>query len=70
METFSYQTWFAIRYQGAELTLATEMVLPFAVYLVALSVKTFLSSLLNADHRYSAFPVASAMGGSSGHCLM
>ncbi|MDP8999862.1 MAG: hypothetical protein M3O46_07100, partial [Myxococcota bacterium] len=38
------------------------MTVPFAVYLVALSVKTFFASILNAEHLYGPLPVASALG--------
>ena len=54
--------WFRVRYHGADFVLAAQMVVPFAVFLVALSVKTFFSALLAADHKFFALPVASALG--------
>src|SRR5262249_17795159 len=54
--------WFRYRYEGTAFATAALMVGPFAVYLVALSVKTFLSAVLNAEHRFFAYPVASAAG--------
>lgn len=54
--------WFSVRYQGAELALASRMVPAFCAYLVALSVRTFFGAVLNADHRFFAAPVASAIG--------
>ena len=54
--------WFALRYSGAELHVALGLVVPFTLYLVALSVKTFFTAWLNAEHRYFAYPVASALG--------
>ncbi len=51
---------FAVRYDGAELALAAKMVPIFCLYLVALSVRTFLVAVLNAEHRYFAHPVAGA----------
>lgn len=54
--------WFAARYAGPSRTAALWMVAPFGGYLVALAVKTFLASMLNAEHRYAAQPVASALG--------
>jgi putative peptidoglycan lipid II flippase len=54
--------WFGVRYAGAELHVALGLVVPFTLYLVALSVKTFFTAWLNAEHRYFAYPVASALG--------
>jgi putative peptidoglycan lipid II flippase len=54
--------WFAARYAGAARAVALEMVAPFGAYLVALGVKTFLASMLNAEHRYASQPIASALG--------
>jgi putative peptidoglycan lipid II flippase len=54
--------WFAARYAGPARTAALSMVAPFSAYLVALSVKTFLGSMLNADHRYVPLPVANGLG--------
>jgi putative peptidoglycan lipid II flippase len=54
--------WFRVRYQGDAFDAAARMVLPFGAYLVALCVKTFFAALLNAEHRYLPFSVASALG--------
>jgi putative peptidoglycan lipid II flippase len=54
--------WFALRYHGAERTVSLTIVPPFSAYLVALSVKTYLSAMLGAEHQYAPLPVASALG--------
>jgi putative peptidoglycan lipid II flippase len=54
--------WFGIRYSGPDLTVAAKMVVPFCLYLVALSVRTFFVAILNADHRFFAYPVSSCVG--------
>jgi putative peptidoglycan lipid II flippase len=54
--------WLAMRYTGPARALALSMTVPFALYLVALSVKTFFASMLNAEHIYAPLPIASAAG--------
>ena len=54
--------WFAVRYSGGARAIALWMVVPFALTLVVLGVKTFLSSMLSAAHRYAPTPVAAAVG--------
>lgn len=54
--------FFGVRYDGADFSLAAAMIPAFCCYLVALSFKTFFAALLNADHHYFVFPVASALG--------
>ncbi len=54
--------WFSVRFAGAEMHVALGLVVPFTVYLVALSVKTFFVAWLNAEHRYLPYPIASALG--------
>jgi putative peptidoglycan lipid II flippase len=54
--------WFWARYTGDARAAALAMVAPFALYLVALAVKTFLAAMLNAEHRYVPLPIASALG--------
>jgi putative peptidoglycan lipid II flippase len=54
--------WFAVRYTGPARAAALSMIVPFAGYLVALSVKTFLGATLSAEHRYLPAPFASAAG--------
>jgi putative peptidoglycan lipid II flippase len=55
-------TWFAVRYGGEARAAALVMIGPFALYLVALSAKTFFASVLNAEHRYLPLPFASFLG--------
>jgi putative peptidoglycan lipid II flippase len=54
--------WFGSRYTGDARRLALTSVPPFAIGLVALAVKTFLASVLNAEHRYRSLPVATGAG--------
>ncbi len=54
--------WFSVRYAGPARSIALEAIAPFGVYLVALSVKTFLASMLSAEHSYRPQPVAAALG--------
>jgi putative peptidoglycan lipid II flippase len=54
--------WFATRYVGPARTVALWMVLPFSLYLLALTVKTFFAAMLTAEHRYLPLPVAAAAG--------
>ena len=49
-------------FRGADLALSLRMIAPFSLYLVALSVKWFFVALLNAEHRFFAFPLASCVG--------
>ncbi len=53
--------WFALRYVGPARTVALSLVPPFSAYLVALSIKTFLASMLAAEHQYVPLPVANAL---------
>jgi putative peptidoglycan lipid II flippase len=54
--------WFSVRYTGDARTAALWMVAPFAAYLAALSLKTYLASMLAADHHYVPLPGATAAG--------
>jgi len=54
--------WFTLRFSGPARATALWMVVPFSLYLVALSVKTFFASMLTAEHRYIPSPVAGAVG--------
>ena len=54
--------WFRYRYAGTSFTLAATMVPVFSAYLVALTVKTFFVAILNSEHQFFAFPVASFVG--------
>lgn len=54
--------WFAYRYDGAEFVLSAKMVVPFALYLVAISTRTFFASLLVVEHHYVVQSIASGIG--------
>jgi len=54
--------WFRFRYSGTAFQLAATMVPLFSLYLVSLTVKTFFVAILNSEHRFFAFPVASFIG--------
>jgi putative peptidoglycan lipid II flippase len=54
--------YFTVRYDGPDLALATRMVIPFGLFLVALCLKTFFVAVLNSEHRYFAQPVAASFG--------
>ena len=54
--------WFRLRYDGPAFTLASRMIPPFCVFLVALSIKTFFVAILNSEHHFAAYPVASSIG--------
>ena len=54
--------WFSVRYTGGARTVALWMVAPLALTLVALAVKTFLASVLSAEHHYAPAPVAAGVG--------
>jgi putative peptidoglycan lipid II flippase len=53
---------FFIAFSGADLALAVKMVAPFALFLVAMSTRTFFGTLLASEHRYLVQPVASCLG--------
>jgi len=55
-------SWFSWRYTGGARAVALWMVAPFALTLVALAVKTFLASMLSAEHHYVPAPVAAGVG--------
>lgn len=54
--------WFSFRYEGEDLSLARTMAVPFTLYLLAMSTRTFFSTLLATEKRYFVQPVASALG--------
>jgi putative peptidoglycan lipid II flippase len=54
--------WFRYRYEGTSFTLAAMMVPLFSAYLVSLTIKTFFVAILNSEHQFFAFPVASFVG--------
>ncbi len=54
--------WFRFRYEGSSFALAAAMVPLFSIFLVALTVKSFFVAILNSEHRYFAYPVASFFG--------
>ncbi len=53
---------FAFRFEGGALSLALRMVVPFSCFLVAMSTRTFFSTLLAVEGRYVVQPVASCLG--------
>lgn len=53
---------FAFRFSGPDLTLAARMVVPFTLFLVATSTRTFFGTLLAVEHRFLVQPVASCLG--------
>ena len=53
---------FALRFDGTDFTLATKMVVPFSLYLVAMSTRTFFATLLAARHSFFTQPIASCIG--------
>lgn len=53
---------FALRFEGASFGLAARMVLPFSVFLVATTTRTFFGAVLTAEHHYVVQPIASAVG--------
>lgn len=54
--------WFRARYEGPEFAAAAWMIPPFSFLLLALALKTFFGTLLNAEHHYFALPVANVLG--------
>jgi putative peptidoglycan lipid II flippase len=54
--------WFRIRYEDASFALAARMVLPFCVYLVAMSTRTFFSTLCVVERQFFIQPIASFLG--------
>jgi putative peptidoglycan lipid II flippase len=54
--------WFTLRFTGPARAAALWMVVPFSLYLVALSVKTFYASMLTAERVFVPPPIAAAFG--------
>ncbi|WP_394832627.1 hypothetical protein LVJ94_39600 [Pendulispora rubella] len=54
--------FFTLKYEGADRVLANAMILPFVLYLVVLSVRTFFATLLATEHHFVIQPVASGLG--------
>jgi putative peptidoglycan lipid II flippase len=53
---------FALRFDGADFGLAAQMVVPFTIFLVAMSTRTFFTTLLASRHQFIAQPIASCFG--------
>ena len=51
-----------LRYTGDDLTLAIQLTPPLAAGLVVLSLRTCYGAVLNAEHAFTAPPIASALG--------
>ena len=54
--------YFRMKYGAADLELAAKMVVPFSLFLLALSVKTLLFALLSAEKKFFQQPILSAVG--------
>jgi putative peptidoglycan lipid II flippase len=54
--------WFWIRYEGPSFALAAQMVPPFCLYLVAMSTRTFFSTLCVVERQFFIQPIASFLG--------
>jgi len=54
--------WFRIRYDDASFGLAARMVPPFCAYLVAMSTRTFFSTLAVVERQFFIQPIASFLG--------
>ena len=54
--------WFRFRYDAPHFAIAARMVVPFSLYLVAMSTRTFFSTLLVVERRFFVQPLASAGG--------
>jgi putative peptidoglycan lipid II flippase len=55
-------TWFRIRYEGSAFITAARMVPPFCGYLVAMSTRTFFSTLAVVEKQFFIQPIASFVG--------
>jgi len=55
-------TWFSIRYEGSAFITAARMVPPFCLYLVAMSTRTFFSTLAVVERQFFIQPIASFVG--------
>lgn len=55
-------TWFRIRYEGSAFITAARMVPAFCLYLVAMSTRTFFSTLAVVERQFFVQPVASFVG--------
>jgi putative peptidoglycan lipid II flippase len=54
--------WFRIRYDDASFAVAARMVPPFCAYLVAMSTRTFFSTLCVVERQFFIQPIASFLG--------
>ncbi len=54
--------WFRIRYSGASFDVAARMVPPFCAFLVAMSTRTFFSTLCVVERQFMIQPIASFLG--------
>ncbi|MFO0736238.1 MAG: lipid II flippase MurJ [Labilithrix sp.] len=55
-------TWFRIRYEGSAFITAARMVPPFCLFLVAMSTRTFFSTLAVVEQQFFIQPIASFVG--------
>jgi putative peptidoglycan lipid II flippase len=54
--------WFRLRYDDAAFATAARMVPPFCAYLVAMSTRTFFSTLCTVERQFFVQPIASFIG--------
>ncbi|MBX3218349.1 MAG: hypothetical protein KF850_40460 [Labilithrix sp.] len=54
--------WFRVRYDDAAFGVAARMVPPFSLYLVAMSTRTFFSTLCVVERQFFIQPIASFLG--------
>lgn len=54
--------WFRLRYDGGAFTTASRMVPPFCAFLVAMSTRTFFSTLCVVERQFLIQPIASFIG--------
>ncbi|WP_172824810.1 lipid II flippase MurJ [Pajaroellobacter abortibovis] len=54
--------WFSLRYTLDSFSFAARMILPLFLYLLFLSLKSFLIAVLNAEHHYVLPPLAGGFG--------
>jgi putative peptidoglycan lipid II flippase len=53
---------FALRFDAPSFALAGKMVVPFSLFLVATTSRTFFGAVLTVEHHYFIQPIASALG--------
>lgn len=54
--------WFSIRYDDAAFSMSARMVVPFCLYLVAMSTRVFFGTLCTVERQFFVQPIASFLG--------